>query len=268
MQAADSRLRKIKNNDGRSERARAYIQIQGKIASGELQSGSAVSELSLAKQLGMSRTPIREAMGQLAAEGLLEQIPNRGAIVVQPTRLDIIDLYDLREALEVHAVGKAAQIRVNTSDLEMSRRLADSVLSLKEELERSGNFALNAEQMHRFIRSDLAFHTLLVRMASNRRILKIVNETRLLIQIFAMHREGHKIADLEQIHHYHCEIVRSVEERDRERAMRTLSEHIQASLRERLTQYDQWERESSLRKSAIPFFDDYLASLVQQENQP
>src|SRR5580658_1370278 len=90
-------------------RDQAYLYIQRKILAGDLQAGKAVSELTIAKELGSSRTPIREALGQLVAEGLLEQIPNRGAVVVQFGRQDIIDLFELREALEAYAVEKVAR---------------------------------------------------------------------------------------------------------------------------------------------------------------
>jgi DNA-binding GntR family transcriptional regulator len=243
------------SNHHRTMREKAYIHIQRKIAARELPGGSPVSELLLAKELGISRTPIREAMGQLVAEGLLDQIPNRGVVVVQLNRRDIIDLYELREALEVYAVGKAAEYTVNRSDLARLQELADGILNFKAELEKSGKSALNAEQMHRFVSCDLAFHTLLMRMAANRRILKVVNETRLLIRIFTMHRDGHKIADLMQIHRFHCDVAQAIEKQDRDRAMHALSEHIQASLRERLEEYDHWEREASLRESEPIFFD-------------
>ena len=109
-------------------RERAYVYIQRKIAAQELKGGGAISELLLAKEMGISRTPIREAIGQLVAEGLLEQIPNRGVVVVQLNRRDIIDLYELREALEVYAVSKVAQYTVNPFDLSRLRELAEGVL--------------------------------------------------------------------------------------------------------------------------------------------
>jgi DNA-binding GntR family transcriptional regulator len=252
------------SGNGRSMREKAYIHIQRKIAARELTGGSPVSELLLAKELGISRTPIREAMGQLVAEGLLDQIPNRGVVVVQLNRRDIIDLYELREALEVYAAGKATQYQVNPSDLSRLQELADGVLVFKAELEKSGKPALNNEQMHRFVSCDLAFHTLLMRIAANRRILKVVNETRLLIRIFTMHRDGHKIADLEQIHRYHCDVAQAIARQDRNTATRVLSEHIQTSLRERLEQYDHWEREMSLRESEPIFFDVFSPAEASQ----
>lgn len=238
-----------------SIREKAYLHIQRKIASGALKAGSAVSELALAKELGSSRTPIREAMGQLVAEGLLEQTPNRGAVVIQLTRQDIVDLYELREALELYAVVKAARQPVRTPILDQLQKLADETLALKGELEQSGQKALNPLQMHRFMSSDLAFHALLMRMAANARILKIVNETRLLIRIFAMRHRGHEVAELERIYRQHCDLLRAVADQDSEQARRILSDHIQTSQRERLEEYDHWERENALREMVPAFFD-------------
>ncbi len=241
----------------RSMRERAYTLIQQKIARGELRPGSSISEIALAKELGSSRTPVREAIGQLAAEGLLEQTPNRGAVVMQLKRQDIIDLYELREALEVYAVGKAARCNNSLQEINRLQSFADEILALKDELEKTGQRELNPKQMHRFVACDLGFHTLLVRMAANARILKLVNETRLLIRIFAMHRNGHDAPKLEAIYRQHCDILRAVAEHDPERAKQLLAHHIQASQAERLEEYDHWEREASLREALPVFFDFY-----------
>jgi DNA-binding GntR family transcriptional regulator len=242
--------------DHRSLRERAYLHIQRKIAMGELAAGSRVSDLVLARELGISRTPIREAMGQLVAEGLLDQTPSQGAEVVRLSRQDITELYELREALEVYAVGKAAQQPPSPVELERIRQCADAMLTVGEELKRSGGDRLNAEQMHRLVASDLAFHALLVRLAANARMLKVVNETRLLMRIFfGMRRNGHSLAELEQIHRYHCDVLSAVAAQDRERAMHVLAEHIQVSLRERLAEFDQREREAAFQNSMPRFFD-------------
>jgi len=238
-----------------SMRSKAYLHIQRKIAAGDLPAGSALSELALAKELGSSRTPVREAIGQLVAEGFLEQTPNRGAVVIQLSRQDIVELYELREALEVYAVGKAAREPLRASELQRLEGLADEILALKAELEQSRAEALNAKQMHRFMICDLGFHTLLMRMAGNSRILKVVNETRLLIRIFAIRRNGHRVIELDQIHRQHRDILQSVADRQPERAMALISDHIQISRRERLEAFDHWDRENSLRRTAPDFFD-------------
>jgi DNA-binding GntR family transcriptional regulator len=241
--------------DGSSNREIAYLHIQRKIASGEFRAGQAVSELAVANELGISRTPVREALGQLASEGILDQSPNRRATVMKLTRKDIIELYELREALEVYAGGKVARQSVRRAQLEKLQTLADAILILKDELGRSGKSELDGEQMRRFVTYDLGFHTLLMRLAANARILKVVNETRLMIRIFAMRRQGHGEALLEQIYRQHSEVARAIAEQDPQSAMRAISEHIQVSLHERLDDFDHWEIEASLRQS-LPFFFD------------
>jgi DNA-binding GntR family transcriptional regulator len=236
-----------------SIRERAYTHIQRKIISGELEAGSAVSELALAKELGSSRTPIREALGQLVAEGLLEQT-NRGALVVELSRQDIVDLYELREALEVFAIGKAARHKPREADVERLQKLVDDILVLKEELDHSGKSALDPQQMHRFMGCDLAFHAFLMRLAANARLIRVVNETRLLIRIFAMRHRGHASQELERIHRQHSELLTAVAGGEPEAAMRLIGEHIQNSQRERLEEFDHWEREKSLRESVPAFY--------------
>lgn len=152
-------------------------------------------------------------------------------------------------------MGKAARGPFQAPDLERLQGLADEVLTLKAELENSHGGALDGRQMHRFMTRDLGFHALLMRMAGNARILKVVNETRLLMRIFAIRRMGHRAAELEQIHRHHRPILQAVADGQPESAMHLLAHHIQTSLRERLDAFDHWERENSLRDALPEFFD-------------
>lgn len=225
---------------------KAYQLIQHKITTGQLRAGTLLSELALAHELGSSRTPIREAAGQLLAEGLLELSPGGGLVVTQLTRQAIVDLYELREALEVFAVGRAARDGVRDADKERLESLLDETQVLLKELKNSGSPELNAEQMKRFSVADLGFHALLIRLAANARILKVVNDTRLMMRVFAIQRSGHRKDELERIHKHHRAILDAVLKRDPEGARRLLAEHIQASANERLEEFDRWERESHL----------------------
>ncbi|HEV2273647.1 MAG TPA: GntR family transcriptional regulator [Acidobacteriaceae bacterium] len=241
-------------NAAGSLRDRAYAYIQRRIASGDLKPETAVSELVLAKELNMSRTPIREALNQLVAEGLLEQTPNRGTLVVQLKRQDIIELYELREALEVYAARKAARLPLRPSDLERWQHFADEIVQLKTELEKSGKRTLRSEQMHRFATADLSFHNMLMRISVNARIVKVVNDTRLLIRIFGMERPGYDADTLQNIHDQHAAIIAAVAAHDVELATQLITRHIRTSLEERLQAYDVWEREVSLQKSIPAIF--------------
>lgn len=237
-----------------SIREKAYVHIQGCIANGTLAAGSGISELLLAKELKSSRAPIREAMHQLAAEGLLEQNPSGGMVVAQLKREDIIELYELREALEVYAVGKVARMGMHPSDKLRLQHLVDEVAELRSELEKANRGALNSSEMERFIACDLGFHALLMSMANNSRLQKIVSDTRLLIRVFAIRRAGHDRAMLKRIQHYHQKILDSVAKQQPENAMTLLAEHIRASERERLDEYDRWKREGALRQSVRGLF--------------
>lgn len=234
---------------GGSIREKAYLHIQQRIAIGTLAAGGGVSELSLSKELKSSRAPIREAMHRLAAEGLLEQNPSGGMVVAQLKREDIIELYELREALEVYAIGKVARAALLSSDKLRLQHLVDEVANLSRELERSSRNALNSRGMARFIACDLGFHALLMSMANNSRLQKVVSDTRLLIRVFAIRREGHDAAALKSIQRYHQQILDAVAKQRPETAMAVLAKHIRASRRERLDEYDRWKREMSLRKT-------------------
>ncbi|MEO6983414.1 MAG: GntR family transcriptional regulator [Edaphobacter sp.] len=230
----------------RSVRAKAYSLLQNKIASGELSAGGLVSELAIARELGSSRTPVREAVSQLLTEGLLETSSGGGILVTRLTRQGILDLYELREALEVFAVGRAARKPLSPSDHQRLESLLAETPLLIRELKASSQEELNLDQMRRFSLADRGFHALLIRMAANGRILKVVNDTRLMIRIFGIQKNGHKLDELERIHKIHNEIFQAVIERNSERAQALLADHIQASVRERLEEFDHWEREVAL----------------------
>ncbi|MEP6537004.1 MAG: GntR family transcriptional regulator [Bryobacteraceae bacterium] len=229
-----------------SARERAYEYIQGKILSGQWSGGTVLSELALSKEMAISRTPIREAVRQLAGEGFLEQAPNRVMAVASLTRADIADLYELREAIEVYAVGKAARFVLSAAHLERLRGFLNECESLVKDLEVSGQGRLDEGQMQQFINADLGFHTLLLHTAANRRMLKLVSETRLLIRIFSIRRDGHSAGQLRAINRQHAAILDAVASGRGEEAKAVLAEHIRVSGEERMEAYDHWEREGVL----------------------
>ena len=167
---------KSESTRAQSMRDKAYLHLQRKIRSGKLPAGTLLSEASIVRELGTSRTPLREAIRQLVAEGFLRQTPSGASVVVEFSRRDVAELYELREALEVYAVGKAAEQGLRPSDLESMRQLISEILTLRTEIQQFGEQHLNAGQMQRFVRIDLNFPALLVRAAANLRILKACAE--------------------------------------------------------------------------------------------
>ena len=237
-----------------SVRERAYLHIQQMVASGRLPAGSAISELQLAKDLGSSRTPIREAMNQLAAEGMLEQAAGGGMLVAQITREGITELYELREALEAYAVSRVANVPLQAEDKYRLQELIDGIGTLQKEVVTSKAGALNEEQMQRFLTCDLGFHALLMSMTHNGRMQKIINETRLLISVFANRRRGHDAAALKQIQKHHQSILDAVIRQDAAGAVQAISAHIRTSQAERLQEYDYWRRDHALKQTVPSLF--------------
>jgi DNA-binding GntR family transcriptional regulator len=92
------------------------------ILDGTLRPGSRLGEVELAEQLGVSRTPVREALRRLVAEGLVEVLPNRGARVVEWSAADLDEIYDLRALLESHGATRAAT-RISAGELPVLDKL-------------------------------------------------------------------------------------------------------------------------------------------------
>jgi len=245
----------------RSMREVAYQHIQKKIATRTFRAGDPVSELPVANELGISRTPTREAIRQLVAEGILEEVTGRGVLVVKLDVRDIEEIYDVREALEVQAVTRIARQVVGAVELKNLRKVADEMLSLTQALQRSGRDRLDAKEMTRFEAADIGFHTYLLQIAGNRRSMKIVAAMRTLIRIVAMRRVGHGLEELRRIHQDHVDIIAALEAGDPARAAAVASAHVRASQQARLEQFIQRERESSLPQDIGAFIQQIQADL-------
>ena len=107
-----------------------FQNLRQAILKGELEPGERLMEIHLAKRLGVSRTPIREAIRKLELEGLVDMVPRRGAVVASITRKDMRDVLEVRRTLEMLAVEVACE-RISQGELEKLRAAG-------REFERSG----------------------------------------------------------------------------------------------------------------------------------
>jgi DNA-binding GntR family transcriptional regulator len=138
---------------------RVYRHLRQEILADQLPPGTELSEVALSRELAVSRGPIREAMGRLAAEGLVTVRPRRGAEVRSLTPTELIDTYQVREALEVLAVRLAVP-RVTESDLARLDELVDSM----------AGFAAGKDQVAEFFAANVAFHELLCQLSGNEKL--------------------------------------------------------------------------------------------------
>jgi DNA-binding GntR family transcriptional regulator len=239
----------------------AYHHIQRKIANRALRAGEPVSDVTIAKELGISRTPAREAIRQLVSEGLLESVPNRGAVVVTLGRDDIRELFEIREALEGLAARTIATRVPSEAEARDLRTVSGSLTELIKELESSRKPVLDEKQMERFEVADLAFHTYILKLAGNQRSLRTLAGIRQLIRIFAARRGGHTLAALKQIQRDHQDLMQAMERGDVQAAVESVQRHIAKSQKSRLEEFDQREREASLPQDVESFLAQIRAEL-------
>ena len=131
---------------------RAYERIRKEIAAGGYPAGSRLREEELSAALGMSRTPVREALRRLAAEGILEFSANRGAQVSSWTDVELHEIFDLRALVESYAAGRAAT-RMSDDDLEELDRLATEMEAIGVDRELLDKRTLLNNQFHELLLS-------------------------------------------------------------------------------------------------------------------
>jgi len=233
-----------------SLRKQVYRHIREKLASGHLHAGSVISEMSLAKELGISRTPVREAIRQLQSEGLVKQVPRYGTVIRTPRRAEITELFQYREALETYAIGLATD-QLSPADLRMLDKLCEQIQEIGEELRRSGCCSLDEDMLRRFLAADMAFHAILLRAAGNGRIMKSVDDLRVLTRIFSAARHVHNQELVERTYQMHREIVEALQNGDREAARQAMARHIRSSLEYTLDHYERMQEEADRRPSMM-----------------
>ncbi len=126
---------------------RVREQLQDAILEGVLKPGERLRAEALAQRYGTSRTPVREALLQLEAQGLVEVEPNRGAVVRAFDRADLLDLYEVRALLEPAAAARAAR-RIDAQDIARLQANCDAALLAGDDAD--AQIALN-EEFHRII---------------------------------------------------------------------------------------------------------------------
>jgi DNA-binding GntR family transcriptional regulator len=140
---------------------RVYDHLRDEIMGDRLPPGTELSEVALSRELAVSRGPIREAIGRLAAEGLVTVRPRRGAEVRSITPEELIDSYQVREALEVLAVRLAVP---GITDAELAE--------LDELVDRMSEYARNGA-VGDFFAANVAFHEMLCELSGNSKLLEV-----------------------------------------------------------------------------------------------
>jgi DNA-binding GntR family transcriptional regulator len=187
--------------------------LRKSIVTGELALGQALSERTLAEKLNVSKTPVREALAQLRVEGLVRAIPQRGAYVFTPNRVEVVEMCELRQALESAALKMAIERHPEEAEHEL------------EVIVKRMETALADEDRPAYLLEDTLFHQALFATCGNS----------LLVRTYEMHvgkisalrthlaqRPGHTALSFAE----HKAILQAVRQRDVGHALSTLDTHI------------------------------------------
>lgn len=204
----------------RTSRSReAYEALRHAIVSADIPAGEVVNEGEWAERLGMSRTPIREALSRLVQEGLVERVPNRGTFVREASLEDLRDIYQLRTVLESLAAEEAVDRLTEAEILETEAAWATLARSLED------GVTPDYETVGRL---DNAFHMMIVSHCTNRRLREIMQGLNLEVlryQLLTARLLGNVNSTVAQ----HLTLTQRLKERDGARLASELKDHIKSA---------------------------------------
>lgn len=184
------------------------------ILDGDLKPGERVMEVQLAEKLGVSRTPVREAIRKLELEGLLEMIPRKGAYVADVSIKDVLNVLEVRASLEGLAASLAAE-RITEGEIASLRKSAEEFETMNKNNDRDG-----------MVQKDTEFHSVLLNAARNDKLLSIVESLSDYVQRFRLIYFT-EYSDAKNIMDDHRAILEAINERDGEKANRVAQDHIE-----------------------------------------
>lgn len=203
----------VNMNDFLPLRDVVFKTLRQAILRGEIKPGERLLEIHLANKLGVSRTPIREAIRKLELENLVIMIPRKGAVVAEITEKSLRDVLEVRRALEALAVKLACE-KIQDSEIEELKVTAKEF----EEALKTGDVTVFAE-------ADVKFHDIIYRTTDNQRLIQLLYNLR--EQMYRYRVEYLKREDSHEVllaEHQH--IIQMLAERNEERAVEAVCAHI------------------------------------------
>lgn len=183
------------------------------ILRGELKPGERLMEIQLANKLGVSRTPIREALRKLELEGLVNMVPRKGAEVADITEKSLRDVLEVRKALEELSVQLACE-KITEEEIEELKRVAERFKD-----------TLNDQDVTKIAEADVAFHDVIYTATDNQKLILLLNNLR--EQMYRYRVEYLKKEEAyPQLIAEHEELIDNISKRNKEEATCIMCEHI------------------------------------------
>lgn len=198
----------------RLTKEKAYQYIRDQIVQGKIAEGTFIEEEDISNSIGVSRTPVREAFFRLEAERFIDLIPRRGAFVRQITAQELINVYETRRVIEIHAARKIAE----DPTIAVPQEMFDLLEAMRE-----------AGKQHKFwehIKFDVEFHRRLVETTRNEVMLEVYDSLqgrKLRVAYTAFKLDPNR---LDILLREHTELLDALVKRDAARASRVLQEHL------------------------------------------
>jgi DNA-binding GntR family transcriptional regulator len=218
-------------------RQQAYDRVRDLVRTGRLVPGARVSTLELSRRLGISRTPIREALSKLASEGIVREVPGFGAYVHQPDAGEVAELYGLREVLEAYAAREAAA-HITDAELDRLDELCLRWRAIAHHFRDGGERFLDQRSRDLWIDIDEKFHETLLKAAGNRLLFKTVDDMRVISRTLEARRrepEGSlTLAMVARTYRDHMRLLRALRRRDGNAADHWMREQLRVGREEHL----------------------------------
>lgn len=210
---SEPRLIPVRLDSYKPLREVVFETLRDAIIQGRLKPGERLMEIQLAEEMGVSRTPVREAIRKLELEGFLVMVPRRGVYVAGISMKDIVDVFEIRAALEGLAAGLAAE-RITDEELEeLERALVKTAEAIYSNLDA-------------VVETDVYFHDLIYRASRNQRLIQMVSNLQDQIHRFrttSLSQPGRTKVAIEE----HKKIVEALAERNVELAQNLARDHIE-----------------------------------------
>lgn len=228
----ENRLAPIKLDSYQPLREVVCESLREAIRNGVLKPGERIMEIQLAEELGVSRTPVREAIRKLELEGYVVMMPRRGTYVANMSIRDINEIFEIRTALESLSNGLAAE-HITDEELEHLQRLLVII----------GGYIKDGN-IEKIVETDIEFHDLMYHAARNQRLVGIISNLRDQLTRFrtlSMSYPGRLEATLDE----HKSIVEAIANGDRKAASKAAEQHMENSEKTLLKAMDEMKKKNT-----------------------
>ena len=205
------------SDDHYSLNSRVFHTIREDILNGKYQANEELKEKSIGEEMGVSRTPVREALRQLELEGLVHIIPNKGAFVENVTLKDIKDIYEIRSLLE----GLCARWAANNITKEQLEELEETVFL--------SDFHFSKENWDQMVELDNRFHEIVYEACGSKELTRVLRDYHHYLQRIrkiTLEQKTRARASMDE----HCKIAEALKARDAAEAERCASIHIRNTI--------------------------------------